>query len=124
MEVGPGIDLLRGVMVDQHFTRRGRTGRLLAALARYPHLLGVGIDEDTGLVAEAGEFRVVGSGAVTVLDLATAIGSNALELETGRHLGICDVRTHVLPEGYRFRLADRTPLPPAPNPVADGDEAD
>jgi cyanophycinase len=116
VEVGPGMDLLRGVMVDQHFTRRGRTGRLLAALARYPHLLGVGIDEDTALVAEAGEFRVVGSGAVTVVDLATALGSNALELTAGRHLGICDVRMHVLPEGYRFRLSDRTPLPPAPAP--------
>ena len=125
VEVGPGIDLLRGVMVDQHFTRRGRTGRLLAALARYPHLLGVGIDEDTGLVAEGGEFRVVGSGAVTVLDLATAIGSNALELATGRHLGLCDVRMHLLPEGYRFRLADRTPLPPAPaRPPTAADEAD
>ncbi|WP_439631421.1 cyanophycinase [Gemmata sp.] len=113
VEVGPGMDLLRGVMVDQHFTRRGRTGRLLAALARYPHLLGVGIDEDTALIADGAEFRVVGSGAVTVLDLGTALASNALELTAGQHLGICDVRMHVLPEGYRFRLTDRTPLPPA-----------
>ena len=112
VEVGPGMDLLRGVMVDQHFTRRGRTGRLLAALARYPHLLGVGIDEDTALIAEGGEFRVLGSGAVTVLDLGTALASNAVELKPGEHLGICDVRMHLLPEGYRFRLADRTPLPP------------
>jgi cyanophycinase len=121
--VGPGLDLLRGVMVDQHFTRRGRTGRLLAALARYPHLLGVGIDEDTALVAEGGEFRVVGAGAVTVLDLGNALGSNALELAAGDHLGICDVRMHVLPEGYRFRLADRTPLPPTRKPPAPGDDA-
>ena len=113
---GPGLDLLRGVMVDQHFTRRGRAGRLLAALARFPHLLGVGIDEDTALVAEGGEFRVVGSGAVTLLDLGTAVANNVLELADGRHLGICGVRMHVLPEGYRFRLADRTPLPPAPAP--------
>jgi cyanophycinase len=126
VEVGPGMDLLRGVMVDQHFTRRGRTGRLLAALARYPHLLGVGIDEDTALVAEGGEFRVVGSGAVTVLDLGTAIANNALDLDPGRHLGICDVRMHVLAEGYRFRMADRTPLPPdVPRrpPADDGQDA-
>lgn len=116
VEVGPGMDLLRGVMVDQHFTRRGRTGRLLAALARYPHLLGVGIDEDTGLIADGDVFRVVGAGAVTVLDLGGAVASNALELADGKHLGICDVRMHVLPEGYRFRPADRTPLPPDPLP--------
>lgn len=114
VEVGPGLEFLRGVMVDQHFTRRGRTGRLLAALAKYPHLLGVGIDEDTALVAEGGEFRVVGAGAVTVLDLGTAIGNNALDLTPGGHVGICDVRLHVLPDGYRFRLADRSPVPPEP----------
>jgi cyanophycinase len=128
VEVGPGLDLLRGVMVDQHFTRRGRSGRLLAALARYPHLLGVGIDEDTALVAEGGEFRVVGAGSVTVLDLGSALANNALELAAGEHLGICDVRMHVLPEGYRFRLADRTPLPPAARkpapPPADASEPD
>lgn len=126
VEVGPGLDLLRGVMVDQHFTRRGRTGRLLAALARYPHLLGVGIDEDTALVAEGGEFRVVGAGAVTVLDLSAALANNALELAAGAHLGICDVRMHLLPEGYGFRLADRTPLPPPAKPSrgADADAPD
>jgi cyanophycinase len=117
VEVGPGMDLLRGVMVDQHFTRRGRTGRLLAALARYPHLLGVGIDEDTALIADGDEFQVVGSGAVTVLDLGGAVASNALELTDGQHLGICDVRMHILPEGYRFRLADRTPLSPRLTPA-------
>lgn len=103
------LDLLRGVIVNQHFTRRGRTGRLLAALARYPHLLGVGIDKGTALDDEGGEFRVAGSGAVTVIDLGTAIGSNVLGLTHGRHLGICDVRMHVLPEGYWFRVPDRTP---------------
>lgn len=121
VEVGPGLDLLRGVMVDQHFTRRGRTGRLLAALARYPHMLGVGIDEDTALVSVGDEFRVVGGGAVTVIDLSTALANNALELAAGEHLGICDVRMHVLPEGYRFRLSDRTPLPPRSRRGADAD---
>jgi cyanophycinase-like exopeptidase len=38
--------------------------------------------------------------------------ANAVELKVGERLGICDVRMHLLPEGYRFSLADRTPLPP------------
>ncbi|HEX4612418.1 MAG TPA: hypothetical protein VH092_29760 [Urbifossiella sp.] len=70
-------------------------------------------------MAEGSELRVVGSGAVTVLDLAAAVGGNALDLAADRHLGIFDVRMHVLPEGYRFRLADRTPLPPASHPPRD-----
>lgn len=116
VEVGPGLEFLRGVMVDQHFTRRGRTGRLLAALARYPHLLGVGIDEDTALIADGPEFRVVGSGAVTVADLGSVTFNNALELTTGEHLGICGVKVHILPDGFRFDLLTRTAIPPAAVP--------
>lgn len=117
VEVGPGMEFLRGVMVDQHFTRRGRTGRLLAALARHPHLLGVGIDEDTALIADGPEFRVVGSGAVTVIDLGGVTFNNVLELKPNEHLGICGVRMHVLPDGFGFHLLHRTPTPPAARPT-------
>lgn len=113
VEVGPGMEFLRGVMVDQHFTRRGRTGRLVAALARYPHLLGVGIDEDTALIADGPQFRVLGSGAVTVIDLGPVTFNNVLELKTTDHLGICGVRVHILPDGFGFHMLDRTPIPPA-----------
>jgi cyanophycinase len=113
VEVGPGMDFLHGVMVDQHFTRRGRSGRLLAALARYPHMLGVGIDEDTALIAEGAEFRVIGSGAVTVLDLGRVTFNNTLDHQDGEYLGICGVVMHILPDGFRFRVSDRMPIPPA-----------
>ena len=73
--------------------------------------------------AGGGAFGGGGAGAGTVLDLGNALGSNALELAAGDHLGICDVRMHVLPEGYRFRLADRSPLPPARKAPAPGAEA-
>jgi cyanophycinase len=112
VEVGPGMDFLHGVMVDQHFTRRGRTGRLLAALARYPHQLGVGIDEDTALIVEGTECRVMGSGAVTVVDLGAVSFNNVLELTDSEHLGICGVQLHILPDGFRFRLSDRIAVPP------------
>ena len=121
-----GLGLLQRVVIDQHFSERQRLGRLLQVVAQNPTLVGVGIDEDTALVAEGGEFRVVGAGAVTVLDLGSALANNALELAAGEHLGICDVRMHLLPEGYRFRLADRTPLPPPAKPSrgADADAPD
>lgn len=112
-EIGPGLDLLPGVMVDQHFTRRGGTGRLLAALAQYPHQLGVGIDEDTALIAQGDEFRVVGSGAVTVIDLSPVTVNNVMELASGAHLALYGVRMHILPDGFRFRMPDRVPIAPA-----------
>ena len=39
-----------GVVIDQHFDQRARYGRLLSIVAESPHLLGIGIDEDTAIV--------------------------------------------------------------------------
>jgi cyanophycinase len=110
VEVGPGMDFLRGAMIDQHFTRRGRAGRLLAALAQYPHQLGIGIDEDTAMVVHGTTFRVLGSGAVTVFDLGQATVNNVLELKGDAHLALCGVRLHILPDGFGFDLHNRVPL--------------
>ena len=110
VEVGPGMDFLRGVMIDQHFTRRGRAGRLLAGLAQYPHQLGIGIDEDTAMVVTDGSFRVIGDGAVTVFDLGQATVNNVLELKGDAHLALCGVRLHILPDGFGFDLTNRVPL--------------
>ena len=46
----PGLGLVQGIVVDQHFEQRGRWGRLLAAVAQSPSLIGIGIDEDTAAV--------------------------------------------------------------------------
>ena len=50
VQMAPGLGLLRGVVVDQHFAQRGRLGRLLAAVAKYHYVLGVGIDEDKAII--------------------------------------------------------------------------
>src|SRR5207237_2496646 len=79
VRIGPGMEFLHGVIIDQHFGQRGRSGRLLSALAQYPHQLGIGIDEDTALVVQGEEFTVIGCGAVTVLDAGAATYNDVLE---------------------------------------------
>jgi cyanophycinase len=112
VEVGPGMDFLHGVLIDQHFTRRGRSGRLLAALAQYPHLLGLGIDEDTAVIAHDDRLTVLGDGSVMVYDLGAVSFNDVMELEGTKHLTVCDVKLHVLADGAGFDLAARLPLPP------------
>ena len=51
LKMAPGMGLLEGVIIDQHFNQRGRIGRLLAAVAQNPNVLGIGIDEDTAMIA-------------------------------------------------------------------------
>jgi cyanophycinase len=65
---GPGLDLLPGAIIDMHFTQRQRIHRLVAAAGQYRSYLGIGIDEDTAIVAEADRFRVLGRGAVVTVD--------------------------------------------------------
>jgi len=69
IEVRPGFGFLPGTIVDQHFLRRERHNRLLAAVLERPTLLGIGIDEGTALeVGRDGTWRVLGRSAVTFYD--------------------------------------------------------
>ena len=53
-QISAGLGLVRGVVVDQHFDQRSRYGRLMSVIAPSPHLLGIGIDEDTAMVVTDG----------------------------------------------------------------------
>jgi cyanophycinase len=107
--VAPGLDLLHGVMIDQHFAERGRIGRLLGGIALNPRMLGIGIDEDTAIVARGSKFRVIGSGAVYVIDGSHISASNIAEDEERKTLSLFDVTLHVLSAGDGFDLAQRRP---------------
>jgi len=108
--MGPGMGYLPGIVIDQHFSQRGRLGRLLSALAQQPAVLGFGIDEDTAVVVQGDEFQVVGEGAVTVVDVAEIIHINVDERLKDEALAICGAKLHILPHGYRFNLKTRKPI--------------
>lgn len=110
VRTGPGMEFLRGAIIDQQFGQRGRSGRLLSALAQYPHQLGIGIDEDTALVVHGDEFEVIGCGAVTVLDAGDATYNDVLERTRSQHIALCNVKLPILTAGLRFNLLDRVPV--------------
>ncbi|MDI3256753.1 MAG: cyanophycinase [Kyrpidia sp.] len=106
----PGMEFLAGLVIDQHFAQRGRLGRLLSAVAKYPHHLGLGIDENTAVIVSGLECRVIGSGAVSIVDAGALTYSNVDRADRGEPLALCGVRLHVLPAGYRFHLRERRPV--------------
>lgn len=87
--VRPGLGLLDGVIVDQHFVKRQRENRLFGLVLKHPEERGVGIDEDTALLVTSGrEAEVVGKGPVVLVD---AKGPDRLEITLVR-------------SGHRFEL--------------------
>jgi cyanophycinase len=106
-EIGPGMGFLPSVLLDVHYAERGRCGRMLSAIAKYPDRLGLGIDEDTALVIEGGDFEVVGGGSVFVFDARTRDYVDYTPPDS-QDIALVGVRLHVLPSGSRFNLETRT----------------
>lgn len=111
VKMAPGMGLLDGVVIDQHFAQRGRLGRLLTAVAQNPCILGIGLDEDTAIVVySSGDFEVIGSQTVTIIDGEEIKHTNVSEIQLNQGLALTDVKLHVLPAGYGYSLQKRRPL--------------
>lgn len=117
LRLAPGLGLITGMIIDQHFAQRGRMGRLVAAVARNPRVLGIGIDEDTALLIEREESAVVmGSGAVYFLDGREMTYTNSAH-DGSPTMSAFGIRLHVLSAGDRFHFATRL-AESAPQPVS------
>lgn len=114
VRTAPGLGLLAGVLIDMHFAERGRLPRLLSAVALAPDHIGVGIDENTAILAEGDTFEVLGSGVATVVDpQASTVVYPAGDYDP---ITLFDVRLHLMPAGCVFDLAERAPsIGPAHN---------
>jgi cyanophycinase len=105
VRTGPGLGLIPKMLIDMHFGERGRLPRLLSAVALDPDHLGVGIDENTGILVDAGRFEVLGSGVVTVADAEHATVVHPATDDDP--ITLFGVRLHLLPPGCIFNVDTR-----------------
>ncbi len=111
------LGIVPGVLIDTHFTQRARLGRLAGAMARAldegapASLLGIGLEQQTGLILQDGRAEVVGTGAVSFLQ---ATGDSELIRDCGEPLVFTELRLDRLTEGWSFGLEQRLPLEPPP----------
>jgi cyanophycinase len=105
VRTGPGLGLIPKVLIDMHFGERGRLRRLLSAVALDPDHLGVGIDENTGILVEGNNFEVLGRGVVTVADAEHATVVHAAGDDDP--ITLFGVRLHLLPAGCLFNTETR-----------------
>ncbi|HKC87268.1 MAG TPA: cyanophycinase, partial [Blastocatellia bacterium] len=110
IRMAPGLGLAENIIIDQHFSERGRIRRLLGAVAENPRMLGIGVDEDTAVVVESdGTFHTVGSGAVYVVDGHDLSYTNISEVSFNRAMSVFGVKLHTLSTGDRFDIHSRHP---------------
>jgi cyanophycinase len=119
VSLSPGLGLTNRVIIDQHFRQRDRIGRLMAAVAFNPFLIGVGVDEDTAMVLDyRNVVEVVGRHSVTFVDGADITYTDIHQVKQHANVAVFNARVHVLTHGQQFDLIARQPVIPRNLPVA------
>ncbi|HYG64255.1 MAG TPA: cyanophycinase [Thermoanaerobaculia bacterium] len=114
VQMAKGLGLAPGVIVDQHFRRRDRLGRLLTALSYNPGLLGMGVDEDTAAIFDPdGTVSVLGSGAVVMVDASGMRFTDSYAVQQGQPVAMLGLKVDFLTTGCRYDLKRRAGMPPA-----------
>lgn len=107
-----GFGLLDNVIIDTHFVKRGRFGRLLQAVTSNPSAIGIGLGEDTSLLISNDDIQeVIGSGLIIIVDGATIKHTNMAAISEGEMISVENVSIHVMVPGDRLHLADRQYIP-------------
>jgi len=113
-----GFGLLEHCIVDTHFIKRGRFGRLAHAILLNPGQLGVGLGEDSAMIIKNGnDAECLGSGMVVIIDGSELGQTNIAEVEDECSVFVENLRVHLLVKGCRFNLKTRKLADPAIDPL-------
>jgi cyanophycinase len=114
VKITTGLGLLDDVIIDSHFEKRGRFGRLAQAIASNPQCIGIGLGEDTGmLITEGNKMEAIGSGLVVIIDGHDIIHSNIADIPDGNPISIENLKVHFCEKGNGYLLKERQFLPEA-----------
>lgn len=85
VEMTEGLNLIPGILLDQHFIKRQRQNRLMSVLLRNEEKIGIGIDEDNAISIEDGKkVKVLGDGQVLVYERTARQSFNTTLLSSGQ----------------------------------------
>ena len=112
IEMNIGFGLLPNVIIDTHFDARGRFGRLVQAIASQPGEIGIGLDEDTGIIVEKGSrIRAIGASSVVIVDGSHVMHNNIAMIKSGMPISMSNISVHVMKQGDVFDIPSREFIP-------------
>lgn len=113
VRLSPGLGFLKNIIIDQHFTERGRISRLITAVSYNPYNLGIGIDENTAIILDSnGGLEVFGAGSATIVDGSKITYNEIAEVADHESFSVCGIQLHILRDGLVYDYLDRHPMQP------------
>ncbi len=114
VKITTGLGFVNSVIIDSHFEKRGRFGRLAQAVATNPGCIGIGLGEDTGmLITDGNKMEAIGSGLVIIIDGHDILHSNIADIPEGNPISIENLKVHFCEKGNGYLIKERKFLPEA-----------
>ena len=108
LKIASGLGIIDNCIVDTHFIRRGRFGRLAHAITMNPEALGIGLGEDTALIIKNGDqAECRGSGMVVIIDGNEIVQTNVTDIDDNDPIFVENLKVHLLAKGNHFSIRDR-----------------
>jgi len=108
VKVTTGLGFIDNVIIDSHFEKRGRFGRLAQVVATNPSCIGIGLGEDTGMLITGGnKMEAIGSGLVMIIDGHGIKHSNIADIPEGNPISVENIVVHFCEKGNGFIISDR-----------------
>jgi cyanophycinase len=102
-----GFGFIKNIAVDQHLLARNRQFDMFEVLDEHPDLLGLGLDENTGIIVENDTMEVVGESYVVVYDGTrwSEEKDTVIDLKPGQE------QFYMLDKGDQYVLPERKVIP-------------
>ncbi len=108
VKITTGLGFMDNVIIDSHFEKRGRFGRLAQAVAANPGCIGIGLGEDTGmLITEGNKMQAIGSGMVMIIDGHNIKHSNIADIPDGNPISVENLKVHLCEKGNGYWVNER-----------------
>ena len=112
VKISIGFNFLENVIIDTHFNARGRFNRLAQVVATQPDMLGIGLEDDTGIIIRQGSnSQIIGYGTVTILDGKHITDTNISTINNDQPISLKNLVVHLLCKNEYFNVKTRTSAP-------------
>lgn len=114
VQLTSGIGLVKNVVIDSHFIKRGRFSRLMDIVTTNPGTIGLGLGEDTGVVISKGYIlESIGNGLTVIFDGQHIKYTNISDIQIGEAIAVENVCVHTLAKGHGYNLLTRKYMTPS-----------